>query len=76
MSAGLRQPYVPETDPLSRSVNALRSSLAQMKAILDSGVTDTVDIVTEVGATTYTYRQLTIEDGVITAIGDEQTGSI
>jgi len=76
MSVGFKNIHIPETDNRARSLNALKASLSQVKSIFDSGVSTTIDIVTSVSSTTYTYREITIVDGVITSVGDEQTGTI
>lgn len=80
MSSGLKTIHLSEQGNIARSVNALRSSLAAIKESIDDGVTQTIDMVTDVyldGATTkYHYREMTITDGIITNIGDEETGTV
>lgn len=76
MTIGLKNMHLPETDILSRSLNALKASLSQVKSIFDNGATTTIDVVTSVTSTTYTYKEVTIENGVITQVGDEQSETI
>lgn len=76
MSRGVKLMHLPETDAVSRSVNGLRASVLQIKGDLDNGVSGTLNCVTAVRSTEYAYRELTFTDGILTAIGDEQTGVI
>ncbi len=80
MIGGIKTIHLAAMGGTERSVNALRSSLAHIKESLDDGVTETIDFVTDVyldGATTkYHYREITITDGIITNIGDEETGTV
>jgi hypothetical protein len=80
MSGGLKTIHLSENSSIARAVNALRASLASIKEAIDDGVTQTIDMVTDIyddgGTIKYHYREVTITDGIVTSIGDEETGTV